>query len=100
MADISMCRGDGNVICDNCYRKTAQAEYMYQSFINGKVILGVCDMYWPLIKEKLSQSDSIVHKLSKSISKKYNTYTIKKPKGSFINAFKKEREDRNSRQSR
>ena len=51
MPDITMCKGQvGAIICpykDKCYRYTAKADKLYQSFFVGLPLKdGKCDMYW------------------------------------------------------
>ena len=51
MPDITMCKGQiGAIICpykDKCYRYTAKADELYQSFFVGLPLKdGKCDYYW------------------------------------------------------
>jgi hypothetical protein len=51
MPDITMCKGQvGGIICpykDKCYRYTAKANELYQSFfVDFPLKDGKCNMYW------------------------------------------------------
>lgn len=56
MPDICMCQGDNCPIKDKCYRFTAHADEMWQSYANFEYKHG-CDYFWdnkdkPKKKEK------------------------------------------------
>jgi hypothetical protein len=58
MADITKCEGQIGIInCphkENCYRFTAKADELYQSyFIELPIIKGKCDHYWGDDGEKI-----------------------------------------------
>ena len=56
MPDITMCQGDNCPIKDKCYRFTAHADELWQSYANFEYKHG-CDFFWdnkdkPKKKEK------------------------------------------------
>ena len=58
MTDICKCKGeDGKIICpykENCYRFTAKADELYQSYFIGLPLKnGKCDHYWGKDGEKI-----------------------------------------------
>lgn len=47
MNDITKCKGTGCPYKEHCYRYTASAEPLYQSyFVDVPLKEGKCDMYW------------------------------------------------------
>jgi hypothetical protein len=47
MADITKCKGEGCPIKESCYRFTAQASLVWQSYLLTPPFDGkTCDMYW------------------------------------------------------
>ena len=46
MTDISKCQGYNMPECDTCYRKLAEAEPMYQSYIYPQILNGKCLDVW------------------------------------------------------
>lgn len=49
MSDLSKCPGEGCPLAENCYRFTAKADPMCQSYILPQINdKGECIMYWPV----------------------------------------------------
>jgi hypothetical protein len=51
MADITMCRGDGCGLKDDCYRYLAKASERQSFFMKPPVKNGSCEYYWK-VKDK------------------------------------------------
>jgi hypothetical protein len=62
MSDITMCKGTDCPIKEKCYRFTAKADDLYQSYFTEPPIKdGKCEMYWgEFQKEIINQLENIV----------------------------------------
>jgi hypothetical protein len=50
MADITMCRGDGCGLKDDCYRYLAKASERQSFFVKPPAKNGSCEYYWKVEK--------------------------------------------------
>lgn len=58
MADIAMCKGDGCILKESCYRYTAKPSLYQSYFINPPLKNGGCDHYWEIKYDKKRKESS------------------------------------------
>ena len=54
MSDMTKCKGDGCSMRDSCYRCTAPANELYQSyFVTPPIEDGECKLYWGEVQQSI-----------------------------------------------
>lgn len=83
MADISKCAGKGCKLKEACYRYTAKADEMWQSYVMADESLTPeqthCDMFWPdeYAIERENENKKVKNKKVATTRKKHETTRTK-----------------------